>query len=358
MIMNSSDMSGVAYTPEVTSAGLYTEGGGGQHPVPVSPPNAGTPTVFLAMEIVVCVVGFITNLQVVVVMLSDRGMLAKRTNLYITCQSVLDGMVAVTTILSRYLGDHGRFFDTPADILYCYAWVSTVPVWTLIGASTYNLVAMTTERYLSVVKPVWHKVHVTRGVVWGSMVGAWLTAFLFQLAVKMPFQEVRDGRCTRNKPLPQLKKAMGVLTVAFYYFIPVSFILLTYGHMAYSLRTRVSPLTTTTGNVREQSMTRARKNVLKTLILVIVAFIACWTLNQITYLLLNLGYNVDRTSDYFFIIRVFIVVNCAINPFIYVAKYTAYQKALGRLVGRVTRGRLGWGDEGSATIKVTSSTTG
>ena len=81
-------------------------------------------------------------------------------------------------------------------------------------------------------------------------------------------------------------------------------------------------------DLKEDKFQLARRNTIKTLLIVGCGFIICWTQNQVLYLLHNLGYPVDFNSTYFqyTVLRGFL--NCTVNPFIYLAQYRDYQTAL------------------------------
>ena len=72
----------------------------------------------------------------------------------------------------------------------------------------------------------------------------------------------------------------------------------------------------------------ARRNTIKTLLIVGCGFIICWTQNQVSYLLYNLGYPLDFNGTYFQYTVLMGFLNCTVNPFIYLAQYKDYQIAL------------------------------
>ena len=72
----------------------------------------------------------------------------------------------------------------------------------------------------------------------------------------------------------------------------------------------------------------ARRNTIKTLLIVGLCFIICWSQNEVEYFMYNCGYDLDfnSTRHQFSILMVFL--NCTVNPFIYLIKYRDYQEAL------------------------------
>ena len=72
----------------------------------------------------------------------------------------------------------------------------------------------------------------------------------------------------------------------------------------------------------------ARRNTIKTLLVIGCGFIVCWSQNHASYLLYNLGYDLDFNGTYFQYTVLMGFLNCTINPFIYLAQYRDYQVAL------------------------------
>ena len=71
----------------------------------------------------------------------------------------------------------------------------------------------------------------------------------------------------------------------------------------------------------------ARRNTIKTLLILGVCFIICWSQNQIIYSMYNCGYGVNFNTTYFQFTVVMVFLNCIVNPFIYLIKYRDYQEA-------------------------------
>ena len=72
----------------------------------------------------------------------------------------------------------------------------------------------------------------------------------------------------------------------------------------------------------------ARRNTIKTLILVGLCFIICWSQNEFFYLIYNFGYPLDFNSTYYHFTVLMVFLNCTVNPFTYLFKYQDYQIVL------------------------------
>ena len=76
---------------------------------------------------------------------------------------------------------------------------------------------------------------------------------------------------------------------------------------------------------------QAKKNVIKTLALVAFCYILCWSWNQIYFFMVNLGYPVDFTSNFYHFSMVMLLRNSVVNPFIYTFQYASFKLAAKQL---------------------------
>jgi hypothetical protein len=85
-------------------------------------------------------------------------------------------------------------------------------------------------------------------------------------------------------------------------------------------------------------MERARRNVIKTLLLVTIAHVICWGPNQGLYMATQVfNINIDRNGALYSTSIVAIYFNACINPIIYAACYTAFKDDLRRRFGHAFR---------------------
>ena len=112
--------------------------------------------------ITIASLGILGNSVVLVVLLGLTKMRKRMTSAFIINQSIIDALTAVFLLLTTVLPSDGRVYKSVADDLYCRLWVTRLPLWLCLHCSTYNLVALTIERYLSVVHPIHHKTSFSR----------------------------------------------------------------------------------------------------------------------------------------------------------------------------------------------------
>ena len=86
-------------------------------------------------------------------------------------------------------------------------------------------------------------------------------------------------------------------------------------------------------NAQKDKFQLARRNTIKTLLIVACCFIVCWSQDQIFYFMFYCGYPIDWNSHYYHIIGLMVFLNSTINPFVYIVMYRDYQIALKTLLG-------------------------
>ena len=297
----------------------------------------------LILYIVVGIIGFLDNLLVIVVIATSRSMRKRHTNWFLINQSVIDMFTAGVLAMNAYMPI--ITITSLADWLYCKLWLSAYFLWTLAMTSTYNLLMITLERYVAIVHPVWHKNHVTWKVTAVALVTPWLVGFLYSMYIPL-LAKVVDGVCLALQYNSVLEgRILGVVTFIVQFALPLVTMIVCYTKivLVFTKRRRA------TGNdavssTEDKSRSKAKENVLKTLVTVCVGFFLCWVWNQVFFFLFNVGVPVSFSNVFYPFSVVAAQCNCAINPFIYAAKYSEFRRALVRLV---RRGKVGTSVESS-----------
>ena len=132
-------------------------------------------------------------------------------------------------------------------------------------------------------------------------------------------------------PSVLLSTIFGILMIIIQFIIPVIILVYCYGRIVWILTRRID-FTLQASDMQTEKFLLARKNTIKTFLLIGLCFVICWSNNQVYYLMYNLGYNADWNGIYFQFTVLMVFLNCTVNPFIYLIKYKDYQAALKKLL--------------------------
>ena len=143
-----------------------------------------------------------------------------------------------------------------------------------------------------------------------------------------PFQIVHTAQCFFGFwPNVLLRHIFCIFLICIEFILPLLILMICYGRIVWILTRRIDSNFNKTGN-QNDTFQLARTNTLKTFLIISLAFVICWSNNQIYYFTYNLGYEVDWTGTYYKFTVLMAFLNCTINPFIYLIKYQDFQKAL------------------------------
>ncbi|XP_070531561.1 neuromedin-K receptor-like [Ptychodera flava] len=276
--------------------------------------------------------GILGNLLVIFVVLRVKQ-IRTITNYFVTHQAIID-FVSSTLILYHYVVPIRQVPDGVAGDIVCRLWAARYPMWTSLLASTYNLVALTLERYVAIVYPFRYVNLFTKFRIVPIFVITWVFCFLFK-AVNLPRTKADNGQCvfTNGVYTPTEYRVIAVVNFIVEYLFPLSFMVFAYTHIVVVLNSkilRVGPGMPSTDlpKAQQDSMHRAMKNTIKTLLVVCIAFAVMWSPNQLYYFAFNINPNIrpNRLTHHVSIIIAFF--NSCINPIIYAIKYKQFRDGM------------------------------
>ena len=160
------------------------------------PVGPNVSTVMVASKIIVGSIGVVGNLLVVIVMIKHNKLFQHIKTTFLVNQSIIDGIVSLLLIVSTFVspelhsGVHGLSVE-----LYCKLWLSQFAIWGLMMSSTYNLMAISSDRYLAIVHPIWHKVSFTKMMADSFAVFIWLFGVSFVASIIIPTTGMLRGHC-------------------------------------------------------------------------------------------------------------------------------------------------------------------
>lgn len=292
--------------------------------------------------------GLAGNGLVLVVMFKVRS-LRSITNLFIANQSVIDFASSLLLLCQFYNPGHKPSVGTevtPWNRFKCYFWESQFIFWALLACSTFNLTTLTLERFVAVVFPVFYRNRASWRVASCAATFPWIMGFAIT-SYWPAIHHLQNGLCFPNFPSQTFRVTTGIFLCFVKLFLPVLVMVCVY----LSILRKVKASSTKVGNKKKTNTSelktstdrsshgRIRVNILKTLLLVTLMFVVCWTPNQILFFVYNLGAPVNPRGTFQKLSVVFLFVNVWINPFIYTFKYRNFQRGLIRMfhIGRRKR---------------------
>ncbi len=305
---------------------------------PSTPRSSGTvypPTgVMKSMYIIIGSIGIADNLVVLAVFFTNHKLRQKNTCLFLINQGLIDFMASFTLLLTPFTKRQFYVSGFWGELL-CRLWLSSHVFWCLIFTSTFNLCAVSIEKYFSIVHPIAHKLSFSRRKAIFAVVSVWLLGFLANVYIIGASGLVGDVCFSLwFWPTSYARRAIGIFNFVIKFFIPLSIFIFTYGWIFRVLKLRVDVAQQAGTENRTSTFDQSKRNSAKLLLTVVAGFVVCSAWNQIFFLALNLGAPLPIGTFYRFTV-VMLFLNCCINPFIYIAKYKEFQVALRRFIGKL-----------------------
>ena len=79
---------------------------------------------------------------------------------------------------------------------------------------------------------------------------------------------------------------------------------------------------------RDKIYKRALKKTIRTLVLVGIGFVICWTTNEVMFLRSYFGFEINYNSTFYHFSVFMVFLHCTINPFIYLVKCPEYRQTV------------------------------
>ena len=157
--------------------------------------TVGSPTM-VASKIIVGSIGVVGNLFVVIVLIKHKKLFQHIKTTLIVNQSVIDGIVSLLLIMTTFVSPELHSgVDGLSVELYCKLWLSQFAIWGLMMSPTYNLMAISTERYLAIVHPIWYKVSFTKNMANTVTFCIWFFGVSFVASIIIPTTGMLRGHC-------------------------------------------------------------------------------------------------------------------------------------------------------------------
>lgn len=302
-----------------------------------------------AILLLVGSLGVAMNGFVVAVISRFRHIRRRLTILLMMNQSLVDlvaSFILTTYYISRRVSGYLVVFPGAIGVLYCRYWLSAGPLWAALMTSTYNLLSITLERYLMVLHPIYYKTTFTRKKAIILIVCLWCVCPAYHLLSAGLTAEITDNICIIYSRWPSvtLSKIYGLTTVTIQFVFPILSMAYMYARMIIVLQTKPrrnagngnrigneagTAQTLPNGDVivcgGKTHLSSVQRNLIKTLVILVICFVCCWITNQGYWLVYNLGYGINVSETFINFSVLMVYVNCCVNPFIYIFKFEEFR---------------------------------
>jgi len=262
-----------------------------------------------------------------------------KTHLLIVHQNALDLFTSFFMIVSYSTKLCNINLTGSVGYWLCTMILSDCLIWWGNVASAVNLAAITVDRYLKVVYPIWSKNKLHSWMIYSAMATAWITSFVANIAVVFPTSDVIDGVCYayaiwRNEAARVFFTIWNFLS---FYAIILFIFLFCYWRTVLAVRrlARIASSHAVEGsNAAQNQLNDAQSSVTKTMIFVSASYAIAWLPTYVHYLIVTLHpsqmlYQYDGIYYGFSLLAYSYMCT---NPFIYATNLNPVRQVLVDLV--------------------------
>ena len=291
--------------------------------------NNSSRGILYALYGVIGVVGVLGNAIVCLVLFFSGKIFGAVTTTLIINQSAMD-LVASLFLLGLRLGPTIDSVEEPWFSILCRFWTTEYLMWAAFQSSTFNLVLITIERYFAVCRPIQHHKLFTAKRIKCACVVMWFLGALYN-TYWIAIVYSNKPYCYPQWPNLRIQQVFGVIIILVDLVIPTSIMLCSYIKITLELKRR-QQMPSASGPVA--TFSRAKKNVIKTMFIVVISYVVTWTPTEIGYLYYNLGYEYSFVSATHYFLSALVLINMCTNPIIYCLMVEKFRKKLQLIVCR------------------------
>ncbi|XP_070560067.1 substance-P receptor-like [Ptychodera flava] len=203
--------------------------------------------------------------------------------------------------------------------LLCRVIISEFPMWTSVVSSGFHLGAITIERYIAIIHP-YKYVHFTKTKAVVCIICLWSLTLICEPYL-IYIYTYKDGHCTTitTEVARRYTQVSAIFLFLLSYVTPIIIMLIGYSSIFKTLKTEERTINSLSGaNIEmEREKLKARKNIIKMLLIVVTTYFLCLTPNQILWFSFNAGLTIDFNSAYYNITVMLTFANSCMNPVIY-----------------------------------------
>lgn len=303
--------------------------------------NAVSILVFRAFVIFIGVVGAAFNGLVLKVVTSKKMKSQKKFTALFVNQVVIDFASCFAVVVNYtvkipvlYLRDGWGFF------IVCCLFYTEASVFYFQQGSICNLVLIAVERCLLIVHQTAYKKHFRNWMTYAAIFFAWFISFPYTL--QTPFTtRVIDGQCMGQYFWPDKhgQTIYSVFVLFSMFVVPLLLMIVCYTRIFIFVREHQKVMQgTTTGprsSLQSPALQRQEMGILVTMLLISTAFVACWTPNQVYFLLYIMQIQMSNKDAIYSVSLFLIFLNVCLNPFVYVAKQESIRQGVIEQIGKL-----------------------
>ncbi|XP_071788519.1 galanin receptor 2b-like [Asterias amurensis] len=289
------------------------------------------------------------NGLVISVMIVRRKQFSSFTNRLIRHQSIIDFVSGLVFLLMTGIKQSSLLENVERTFLglfLCRFIFSNFFVVGLTATSTNNLVVISLERFLATCYPVKHRNYCSLFKIKVSMCVAWIIGFTYALRFIFVYKIIGNTCSFDYSISPNATLGIISVSIAIEYIIPVILISISYVRILLVLRQK---LDIANANQQDGVFSKAKRNVITTMLIAGSMFIICWTPVEMFRLLFAIGVLTASTPSLDFLYQTFmtlVMCNMSVNPVVYCFKYELFRTQLTQLVrSRFGRNRVHPGEE-------------
>ena len=235
--------------------------------------------------LVIGIFGTAANALVLYALIAHHARDAKKRviNLLIIHQNILDLACCILLVTTVCIQLGNTYLTGAAGYFLCSVFVNGTAIHCTTNGSTINLVVLTVERYLKVVHSVWSKKKIKRWMVYAAMSFAWIGGSAIAAPVSFMTSRLHDGFCIAYLESRVSHLIFASCNLVLLFVIPLSVFIYCYGRIVVVIRTQTRIMAgyddeegSSQMSTSEAQSNRVKWNVIKTMIIVSVAFIVSW----------------------------------------------------------------------------------
>jgi len=292
--------------------------------------SRGADFYFQCAVVFIGVVGAAANALILYAMIVSKQY---KKQLLIYNQNVFDLCSCLLLVLTYTLKLCNIYLTGTLSYWLCMMLLSENLLWCAINGSTINLMSVTVERYLKVVRPVWGKKLLRKSRKCAAVAFAWISSILYNMVVVFSTSDVIDGVCYgyviwNSRVAVVIYSSLHFVTLSI---TPIVVFIVCYGRILVVIRHQAKVLASHSGpgsNASQSHSNHVQSTVIKTTVIICASYVVTWIPANVYYLLVTVTSNHTLLeSGYYIVVFIAFSYICA-NPFIYATKFEPVKRVL------------------------------